>query len=174
MVIIEEKKTVIVTPPKCASVTLHTLGKAEVGFPNDQKTSAVIPAEYTDWRKLLVTRNPYARLVSLYAHRARDNAYRGSATPSFGEFSRRAVAGSATPWQDWLPIWMLVGRQNFDGLIVFENLIDSLKSYDLGTAIPHYNPGYHRPWREYYSDQLLEEVRPWAAGDCQAYGYELL
>lgn len=72
MIILPAQKTVIITPPHCASGALTRIFPEKVYGPNpdgniDHHYGAIHNAHLT-WRKILIVRRPYERFVGLYQH----------------------------------------------------------------------------------------------------------
>lgn len=77
MIIIPKKNTLIVTPPKCGSTSLHIMLCGEYGYRLDAfqlgevdvgKHTTYIPYEAKRYKKLCLVRNPQDRFQSLYNH----------------------------------------------------------------------------------------------------------
>jgi hypothetical protein len=182
MILLIDHRTVILTPPKTASDTLHRVfcsgppwnGLAVVGPHHGvvDKHYPHVPNEAFGFRVLLTVRNPFDRLVSLWHHRCRLASYDGQGSPSFEEFAKSVVARQAGCWLWETTISELIGEQRIDGLLRCESLADDLATAGLAVALlPRWNESYRRPWRQYYTVRLLGAVESWASEDCRRFGY---
>jgi hypothetical protein len=183
MILLIEWQTVVLTPPKTASDTLHRLfcsgppwhGLALVGPHHGaiDKHFPSVPAEAHGFRVLLSVRHPLDRLVSLWCHKARLAAYEGVANDSFERFAGRVASGEEPDWLWRTTITELIGAQNIDGLLRAESLAEDLTAagFQASPLIRH-NASYRRDWRAYYTPELRDAVRPWAAPDCERFAYD--
>jgi hypothetical protein len=186
-----DRRIAIMTPPKCATHTLHAVfcappwcGRSIVGptVSDPQKLDRHVrqwPNELVGYRKLVVVRHPLDRLVSLFLHFVRFEAAEGRGTPCFADFGRWVV-GPERPdafapqliYQWNLSKW-LEGVE-WDGVVNVESLADDLRREGLVVeSLPCENASYRvRPWHDFYMPDLLELVRPWAQTDCEQFGYD--
>ncbi len=98
MIIINDKRIVILTPPKCGSTFL---GDAVEGHlittenNNDNSPHDVhgmkVPGVCRDFKILMVCRNPYDRLVSLYFEMCRQQMKQGKASHGFADFASSLI-----------------------------------------------------------------------------------
>lgn len=78
MIILHDAKTLIITPNKCASTSLHMYfcNKPDTIWMNGpvgetwtmSQHTTMIPSNFSSYRKVLIVRNPWERLVSLWNH----------------------------------------------------------------------------------------------------------
>lgn len=122
-------------------------------------------------RRFVVVRDPYARLVSLYLHFARWQASIGMGSPHFGGFARQAVEGKLEPFYGWQLSQWLAHAGDAEVLRV-ESLVEDLHGLGIDAELPRVNVSfYRRPWQDFYTPELVELVSPWAAPDCERWGY---
>ena len=178
--------TAIMTPPKCATHTLHDAlcapphcGQSVVGpvAGNQDLLDRHVrswPNEVVGFRRVVVVRHPLDRLVSLYLHLARWDAAFGRATPAFWFFAQQVGRRELSdPFYAWSVSQWLAGVE-FEAVLRVESLASGLSNLGLGVdRLPLRNASYHvRPWRQFYDPSLLEAVSGWAKPDCDRFGYE--
>jgi len=188
MIVLEKYQTLIITPPKCATHSLHlglcrepyggvtVIGPSMGGGRVDRHTTA-IPCEADDFSIVAVVRNPYDRLVSLWHHLVRFDAMHGRGTMAFYMFAAHVgrrdpntVAGD--PMYGWNLYNHLAGVPKRTKYVRLESLREDLAA--LGIALdklPHELASQRRPWQDYYDDGLLATVELWAKPDCERFGY---
>ena len=191
MIDLPEQRVAIMTPPKCGTHTLHAVfcappwnGQTIVGptVSDPQKLDRhvrVWPNDLESYRRLVVVRHPLDRLVSLYLHFARFEAAEGRGTPNFADFCRWVVGTERPPgfcgqlFYHWnLSRWL--EGVSWDGLVKVENLAGDLVREGLAVeSLPREYASFRtRPWRAFYTAELLEHVRPWATPDCERFDYD--
>lgn len=182
MILLLDRRIVIITPPKTASDSLHHLfcacppwnGQCLIGRHHGviDKHFPEVPLEADGFKVLLTVRNPYDRLVSLWLHKARLERYHGDGGESFAHFCGRLVRGEVQSWLWKTTIGELVGAQKIDGVLHVESLAEDLGKQGLAVeSLPRRNCEWRKPWAEYYTPELLEQVKPWAAEDAEKWGY---
>ena len=189
MIDLPDRRIAIMTPPKCATHSLHAVfcappwcGRTIVGptVSDPQKLDRHVrwwPNELAGYRKLVVVRHLLDRLVSLFLHFVRFEAAEGRGTPCFRDFCRWVV-GPERPeafapqviYQWDLSKW-LEGVE-WDGVLRVESLDEDLRREGLAVgSLPCENASYRvRPWREFFDAAVLDEVAEWAREDCVRYG----
>ena len=192
MLLLHDQKLAIMTPPKCATNSLHAglrcppwNGETFVG-PSPTVESGcdrhinAWPHEAKRYKKLVVVRDPLTRLVSLYLHWANRLAGYGRAAASFGDFVGLVVAGGgfgegmATPMYAWnLSRWL--ADVESDGVLRAETLMADLAAHGIERQheLPRLNQSYRgQDYGAFYTPELLERAQPWALPDCDRFGYE--
>lgn len=184
MILLLDRRTVIITPPKTASDTLHRVfcsglpwnGQGFVGQHHGviDKHYPRVPLEAHGFKVLLTVRHPGDRLVSLWHHKRRLEGYEGHGSESFEAFCRRLMASKVETWLWKTTIAQLVGGQHIDGLLHVERLAEDLAANGLTVeALPRHNAEWRQEWPpRFFTPELLELVKPWASEDCERYGYE--
>jgi len=187
VILLNDLRMAIVTPPKCASTTLHdsvrhlptelrawpVLGPSLDGR-IDHHTRA-LPAGCEDYKIVAVVRHPLGRLVSLYHHNCTWHSCRGLAAPAFwffvnqiarGEIGDVFYAANLTRWLDGLNIAHTVKVESIDA---------DLKAIGLEfpTKLPKANAAHRCGWADYFTQPgLLETIKPWAEPDFELGGYK--
>lgn len=181
MILLVEHRTVILTPPKCGSVSLYDALRMPPwnGLMVVQQHHGVLdkhgmelPNEALDSRVLLVIRNPYDRLVSLWHHFCRIETYHGRGCLPFDAWVGRMLDGKLG-WMESTSIVDLVGSTKYDTLLSCELLEDRLKGCGIEAQLPRLNRSYRKNWRGYYSVLLMDTVRKWVTPDCETFNYQI-
>lgn len=190
MIDLPDRRIGILTPPKCATHSLHAVfsappwrGHTIVGPTIADRRLLdrhvrTWPNELDGHRKLVVVRHPLDRLVSLFLHFVRFEAAEGRGTPSFNNFCRWVVGPDRPPGfapqllYQWNLCQWLEGVA-YDGVLKVESLAEDLRGEGLAVeSLPRENTSFRsRPWRAFYCAELLDLVRPWATPDCEQFGY---
>jgi hypothetical protein len=188
MIYLEKQRIVILTPPKCGTHSLHAalcrephggvtvIGPSMNGRGIDRHATQ-IPNEAEDCQIVAVVRNPFDRLVSLWHHLVRFDAYHGRATMAFyifaahvGRRDTNTIAGD--PMYGWNLCDYLAGVPERTKFVKLESLREDLAALGiLIDKLPHELASHRRPWREYYDAGLVATVEPWARPDCERFGY---
>ena len=187
MILLIERRIVILTPPKTASDSLHRAlcsgygGVMVVGdsmYPgNVDKHTTKIPNEASGFKVLATVRQPLDRLVSLYCHYARtESEFYGRWSMAFWEFVNRVVRDRRVTGFPVDAMYCLTQAQHLngittDGLLRCESLEADLVTHGIDVRLTRENTSHRRPWRDYFDAGLLATVQPWAAPDCERFGY---
>ena len=134
MIILEDKETVILTPPRTGSEMLHrmlcTRRKAywvcsidPHGYQNRHSTQ--IPMEWKTYRKLMVVRNPFIRLLGLYEEHRRCREFQKKPPWSMIEYLDRR---SELSWRHTWSISHWSKGMDVDGYIHHESIPEDLRS----------------------------------------------
>lgn len=192
--ILHELKLIFIHTPKCAGESIETalMGGPNRGYKGDpfegtpDKHWGVrdwrlrYPVEFASYFKFSVVRNPWDRIVSWVSYRdLRYARIRGS-------FQDRMRADLS--WRNWSfgrllkeksfkNMLFLDGRLAVDYVIRFENLQNGFdevcdKIAIPRTILPFRNRTDHRPYWEYYDDNLINRVRRRFEFDIQYFDYE--
>ena len=188
MILLEKCRTLIITPPKCGTHSLHlalcrepyggvTVIGPSMGGGRIDRHVTTIPCEADDFTIVAVVRNSYDRLVSLWHHLVRFDAMHGRGTMAFyifaahvGRRDSNTIAGD--PMYGWNLTDHLAGMPDRTKFVKLESLREDLAA--LGIAIdhvPHELKSQRKPWQKYYDAGLLAMVEPWAGPDCERFGY---
>jgi hypothetical protein len=186
MILLNDLRLAIVTPPKCASTALHdavrhlpaelrvwpVLGPSLDGR-IDHHTRG-IPPGCVGYKIVAVVRHPLCRLVSLYQHLCTWQSCRGLASPSFQRFS--ALVAHQRMGDDFyeatLNQW-LAGLK-LSHVLHVESVDAELRALGLPfPQLPKANASHRLPWPAYFErPELLEAVKPWALPDFELGEYE--
>lgn len=181
----------IITPPKCASTSLHTylcdqqnnvyvVGPQLVGDHSEKHTTVLPygvrwPEQHPKLNKKyqigLVVRNPYARAVSLWGH-ARD--WDDLIHVEFDHFVKHILMPVQQPF-----LSSTISRimHNFEKpvakLFHVESLVEDFTAIGADmSSFPHYNKVDHPPYTELYTQELMDLVYYWGQKDFQDYHYD--
>lgn len=122
------------------------------------------------WFLYTFVRNPFDRLVSIYAFGLKRRKYR----MTFDEFCEKAarmpydVRYNQVDWIHGLDIDFIGRFENFED--DFRKLCGLLGVGSIG--LPHVNATRHRPWQEYYTDKTADFCRSHYREDFETFGYE--
>lgn len=189
MIILPNQRIAIMTPPKCGTNTLHNIlgndrwrglcyvGPTPISPASYDRHVNKWPNEVLRFRKLVVVRHPLIRLVSMYLHLTVRRGGGGEAVPAFSDYAALVAAGgTVAPFSDALYTWNLnkwLMGVPADNILHTEHLMEELHVEGLAVErMPRDGRSYKaKPYHEFYTDETLAVVAPWAAPDCAAYGY---
>lgn len=147
---------------------------------NPRNLITVDEAQYANYFKFTVVRNPWARLLSTYKNIECDRVHRKRMgfhkMPSFIDFLRSGKAGMFLwPQTYWLEDYR--GNMPMDYVARFENLQEDWQAIAkrLGltdTDLPHNLNKGSREYREGYSEEAKNFVREEYAKEIELFGYE--
>lgn len=181
MIILHRYRAAILTPPKCASTSLHVAlcrpphdgswicGTDPRWGEVDKHCLSPIPAGYAVHA---IVRHPASRVVSLYHDWCRVRAYYGQAT---GDFEQRVLClphweGEFWFWNAGLTeILSAAPPHTVHHVESIGTLWDALGIPPV--ELPRENASWSRPWLEYYTPETFAHVREIYAADFAAYGY---
>ena len=184
MILFPSQKIVLITPPKCASISLHVslpaYGGIQVYGPQGDDSSypigphtSHIPSHAQDYRAYVVYRNPYDRLVSLWYEFARYAMRQGKHVPAFLAWVPQALDNQHSWFHSW-NISRYVQGLDLEGHLDICTLNQGLAKL-LGdeVQIPKLRESHDRPaWKDLYNANLLEIVHSWATADVRRWGQE--
>lgn len=187
MIFLEALRTLIITPPKTGTHSIHAalcrephLGATVIGPSMDGRVdrhTTAIPIEADDCQILAVVRHPLDRLVSLWHHLVRWDAMYGRATMAFyifaahvGRRDAKTVAGD--PLYGWNLCDHLAHVPERTKFVKLESLAAELAQAGIAVELPRLLESHRRPWPAYYDTGLLATVEPWARPDCERFGYD--
>lgn len=183
MIVLEDPKVVIITPPHTASGHLHqalcerpqtfwVCGPTPTGRTVDHHYARVANG-WADFRVALVWRNPLDRLVGLYEHYAWWESSHQRTPIQFPPFVTAVCRND--PDLGWFYTWTiakLVGSQRVDELIEFDNLEGDVTQL-IGSPITLAPPNAKHPPTDAYLDRLdpepLGRLNSWAVADIRLY-----
>ena len=182
MIVFENRKLLIVTPPKCGSTALHQclcksrlngiwcVGESPVdggGFHVD-KHNARVPFAWKSFRRVLVVRDPMTRLRSLWSwdHQHRHN--RGIPKRSDVEFAKHVSAGS-DPFQ--LPVSVRYAETlRSSGVEIWKLEQMQFHFHREGFDVRFKRVNQSR-FVEQMSDECFDICREWIEKDSEAFEY---
>lgn len=184
MIVNLREKIVIITPPRCGSVSLHEscwgnsyicTGYQPFGYYDYGTHTVFLPESIMDdlseYEYYIASRNPYDRLLSLYGFHLRHNA-----TMDFNGFVKGMMFPQTFTFYS-LPIyrWVLDFERKYPQLTLNElPLSDAglfLKArFGVELKHCHSSPKKFDPAKE-YTPFLIEYVQGWAANDFQVFDY---
>lgn len=156
MILLPSETTVIVTPPRCASYALERyFCDSGFGKRHDSKDRhwPIPPPQCQDWRKIIVVRNPYRRMESLW--RLHSTHSRGG----YWSFFDRCAEQNQCEYHDAL---------GSDAIVVH---VETLSSDLLNLGLPHEVPIFHASLAARQMIEPSDAIRDWAHPDCERYGY---
>ena len=135
MIILEDKQAVILTPPRTASEMLHRLlcrrnnsywvcSTDPHGYQNRHSTD--IPMEWKTYKRFMVVRNPWERLLGLYDEHNRCRVARSQSPWSFVEYLDRR---SELTWRHQWTLSGWASGLDIDGIIHHESIPEDLREH---------------------------------------------
>lgn len=185
MIVLEEKRIVILTPPHTASGNLHralcspevggvwAVGLTPDGAVYDHHTIHV-SAGWCDFTVALVVRNPLDRLIGLHEHHCRAGEKHGWQALPWWEFVARVLArDSALSWFYRSTISELIGPQRIDHVLRFESLTPDLTAL-LGryVELPAGETEGHERSEYYRQLGVCRMAEWWGREDAARFGYQ--
>jgi hypothetical protein len=135
--------------------------------------TAVVPLEFTEFKKYVIVRHPLERLVSLWRHVQEWTPRLMEADLTFPQFVQNATdppEGYYRPWH--CTISELLGDIEAEP-VRYEGLADNLaRQVGIHVLLPHINKSNHGPCSEYYDAQTLETALTWARPDLERFAYD--
>jgi len=191
-------KVIYACTPKCASTSMKNLIKDSYGLPQPTSALPIYENEYWDACGVLYTRqeneesefftftvvrNPFDRLVSCWADRAKRSgqpAYRPYKNYNFNEFARLVMCGRFRMDRHTVPMtWIhtVSDKPLLHRVLRFERLEEDLAELEsfLGTTfvpLPRKNCTKHADYRQYYDDDLRTRVSRYYWEDLKNFGYD--
>lgn len=114
MIVDHQNREVIFTPPHTASRSLSYAYQARpecqvIHGPNPEGRFdhhfCGVHSEWEDYTKIVIVRDPYARLVGLWFHLCEYHTYNGYGSPSFEDYIKKCVTKPTDLyWLYWWPI----------------------------------------------------------------------
>ena len=141
MILLDNIRLCIVTPPKTGSTSLHYhlcrppyTGMCVIGPQFDIDTAIEKHTHHLPWRVghrnyqvACVTRDPQARAISIWNHARRFSV--NSYLPDFNKFlERKLITGN---YKFGAPLSMIYGEIEFDAVIRLERLVKDLKALNV-------------------------------------------
>lgn len=191
MIVLDDKKIIIITPPHTASGNLHRalcspehrafwyVGPSPEDWSPDHHYSKVANGK-KGHHTALVVRHPLDRLVGLWWHYVYACKYLSDLTTwwQFPQFVEEVAAGNMDLF--YIYRWtmkQLVSGQRIDSLIRYESLQEDINKL-IGTEVkiepPYGNTANRVPWQQMFRKQRTAQLAiDWSLGDFEAYGYEI-
>lgn len=181
MIVFEDRKLVIVTPPHTASGNLHraccrlgayhVIGPTPSGMDYDHHVTT-IGNGWLDYRVALVVRHPFERLIGLYEHHQHAAKLEGWEPIVWWQFV--AMVLEQNPDLSWFyrtTICQLIGNLKVDVLIKYEDLQANLERHlDLTIDLPP--PEGPRDWSPYLAQPGVGLIAEhWGRDDMERFGY---
>jgi hypothetical protein len=156
MIILEDQEAVILTPPRTASEMLHRLlcrrknsywvcSTDPHGYQNRHSTD--IPLEWKTYKRYIVVRNPWQRLLGLYEEHNRFRKFKNKPPWTFTEYLDRR---SELSWRHtWTQAHWAQGLE-IDGVIHHDSIPEDLKTHlNINARVPiHFHP--RTRWKDEY------------------------
>jgi hypothetical protein len=177
----------------CSSIKLAIAQHLDVPFATVQwhapwRQEVSFAARRKDLVRFTFVRHPGDRLVSTWAdwcqppypnggNYRRNPHYLKMRGCSFAEFVREAAtwSGHDKHTRRQTELLHLDGEMVVDQVFRFERLAAGWAELQdlLGLPdLPHDRKSEHRPWREYFTEELEQLAKELYGGDCEAFGYE--
>ena len=185
MIVDEQRRVCIITPPKCGTTSLHdALCPPAIRCDGPQfdgiisKHTHILPIYIKDsiqhWRILFLARNPFSRLLSLYGHWIQ--YWEGGQSGTLQQFVETIVipqhsAFLCSPLSCWVRTFYNVNPDINWETFQFEKRDTILLKYGLNTDIPKLNVSEHGSYEEEYTPNLIRFVQHWARYDFELFGY---
>lgn len=190
MIVLPAEQIVIMTPPHTASRNLHhafcengtgvpgaiwMVSPCPDGITTDHHGVRMIP-DWEGWKKAIVVRNPFDRLIGLWWHLVDWTRYNGHGCSDFAEFVRWVHADDSgrLSWMYRYTLDRWLGDLKPDVLLRYENLEADVASL-VGREVPIRKWGSGRPRRPvafHYEDEETRELAiRWSLPDCQRFNY---
>lgn len=188
---IDDMKAIFFLPAKCANTSIKdaifkTTGLRDVvkhSWFNKRRITPCMAYTYGSYKKYVVVRNPYERLVSCYRNKALDLQYSGWVSQGFrdGMFAEFVECVVKTPAKKqnihsrpyWFDTYCKDERVPTEVLRV-ESLDDDWevlrREYDL-PELEVLNSSGDYDWKEYYTSELMGKVTAYYQRDILDYGY---
>ena len=171
MIVLQEQKLLIFTPPKTASTSIHhglSQLKGAIWVQSDtvgvEKHTTSFPPQFSDYKRIVVVRDPYQRFLSLWGHHQADCLREKE---DFGTIEQHAlrVAGR----YHWFYSNILERYGRCDGYWQIENIRDVFEQHDIPVWLPTMNCNSFA--KQKMTDELYAILRDWGNPDALAYGY---
>ena len=189
-----DHKFIFIHIPKTGGTSIEGIFKEDVGGPFEgsrgvkrkhasaRKMKKIHPAEWDEYFKFAVVRNPFDLLVSRY-HWSRDVQCLSSFNEkkTFRQFIIAIDRGGFKPkWavpKSQLSFLSVNKEMKMDFIVRFENLQEDFNIVcdKIGIPrkeLPHINKSNHKHYTEYYDDETREIVAKRYAKDIEYFGYE--
>lgn len=137
------------------------------------------PSIYDGYFKFGFVRNPWDRLVSRYHYLKRNQAHRHHAVVTlmagFAEYARWEMARGKPLLHQHNYLCDAEGKLIVDAVGKFETLAEDFNGFcarlKLEVALPHLNATQKKDYRDFYSEELREEVGRFFERDVALFGY---
>lgn len=129
--ILHDKKLIYIHIPKTAGMSMSKTFDQKWDINNHSLISKYREAEYDDYSKFAVIRNPHSRLFSVYNYITRKHYY-----------DNNYICG---PNKEWLsfPTWLVYNLENYKGHLTHEGFNKQVKSrYEAGSSF-WFSPQYY-------------------------------
>lgn len=185
MIVIPDRRLLILTPPHTASRCLHYSlcsqlgaiwrdGPSVDGSVVDHHTQT-IGAEFTNWRRAVVVRNPFSRAIGLWFHLVDWCRFNGDGCCGFREFVQWVHDDQADKlsymYRYTISRWL--GKIEVDSTIRYESLKEDLEAL-LEKVIELQKPEerMRKPVGQYYDAETEAAIAEWGAADLAGWGYK--
>lgn len=163
MIILPKHKLIIVTPPKCGTITIHNAVE-KINELGEQFNYHITIRELVERKKinsanffsLCVVRNPWTRMVSCYEfikHNEMHHWHKEISQLTFESYLKK-FAGGINPCFNW--------AKDCDQIIMFEKLKRSLEQVFMMFGVKHEKIGHYnrslRKQQKYYNTQRSIDI----------------
>ncbi len=175
----EKHKCIFLHPNKTGGKSVEYALFGKEPFPGS--SDHMVLARYRDrhghkvdkYFKFVFCRNPWDRLISIYFGRQQLLDVRMPSVRNFIE-SADSQGGVTVAQVKWIKD--VDGKINIDFVGRFENFNEDWKKVckrlGINKELPHFNKSQHKPYYEYYDDELIEVVRNKYKEDIDYFGYK--
>lgn len=184
MIVFPDRRLLILTPPHTASRCLHYSlcsklgaiwrdGPSVDGSVIDHHTQA-IGTELVDYKRALVVRNPFSRIVGLWYHLVDWCRYNGDGCCGFREFVQlvQEDRSDRLSYMYRYSISRWLGDMTVDVVIRHENLEESLQSLlETPVELSPVAERMRKATAAYFADETKQLITEWAATDLERWGY---
>ena len=163
MILLPKHRAIFISQSRCCTQTMYEALREDYGgeqisiHAHDNN----IPRQFWHWFTFAIVRNPFDRVVSLWNW---NNQGR-----SLEEFCRWLLNEAVSP----LPQAQWLANVNLSMALPFERFPECLGWLPFwnNTTVPHRHKKEHKPWREYITPRIREDILSWESASFDKYGY---
>jgi len=177
MILLPDKKILLITPPRCGSTSLHyalceqgngvyVMGPQLDAARHIEKHTFALPHQAIHYKKYIVVRNPYDRITSFYAHYSKYT----DKPLTFAEYIETRVIPHKDV--DCYPISSAIDRMDYyyiDRHLKIEDINTGLKNIGIDINIPKLNSSNKPPL--HWTPDLRFLIKTWGSNDFVRFNY---